>query len=134
MAMLAAGVSPVYPCHVEPAQMRTHPIGTGPFEFVEYRQNQRIALKKNEDYWKPDRPHLDGIVYRIISSRSTRLLSFIAGEDDLTLPTDITLQLLTEIPHLPPAAQWQVRGLTVSNPLPVHPEIGKEARRAREGK
>src|SRR3546814_4595671 len=72
MAMLASGVSPVYPCHVDPAQMRTHPIGTGPFEFAEYRQNQAIVLKKNEDYWKPDLPYLDGITYRIIHSRSTR--------------------------------------------------------------
>src|SRR3546814_13208925 len=48
MAMLASGVSPVYPCHVDPAQMRTHPIGTGPFEFAEYRQNKASVLKKNE--------------------------------------------------------------------------------------
>src|ERR1700732_3768258 len=35
-ALLASGASPVYPCHVSPAQMRQHPIGTGPFKFVEH--------------------------------------------------------------------------------------------------
>src|SRR6266568_4104441 len=36
IALLASGFSPVYPCHVAPAQMRQHPIGTGPFKFVEF--------------------------------------------------------------------------------------------------
>src|ERR1700740_2269408 len=35
IALLASGQSPVYPCHVSTAQMRTHPMGTGPFKFVE---------------------------------------------------------------------------------------------------
>ena len=41
LAMLAFGWSPVYPCHVSPRDMRTHPIGTGPFKFVEFKPNQR---------------------------------------------------------------------------------------------
>ena len=36
LALLAAGWSPVYPCHVAPREMRTHPIGTGPFKFGEF--------------------------------------------------------------------------------------------------
>ncbi len=31
LTLLASGMSPVYPCHVSPGQMRQHPIGTGPF-------------------------------------------------------------------------------------------------------
>src|SRR5215467_12896000 len=34
VALLASGFSPVYPCHVPPRDMRSHPIGTGPFKFV----------------------------------------------------------------------------------------------------
>ena len=44
IALLASGYSPVYPCHVSPAQMRQHPIGTGPFKFVEYKPNQSIKV------------------------------------------------------------------------------------------
>ena len=40
LAMLASGYTPIYPCHVPAAQMRTHPIGTGPFKFVEMKQNE----------------------------------------------------------------------------------------------
>src|SRR3546814_17902178 len=93
IALLASGYSPVYPCHVPPADMRTHPIGTGPFEFVEFRQNEYIKLKKNEDYWEEGRPYLDGLEYSIIRNRSTRVTAFIAGEFDLPYFGDITLTL-----------------------------------------
>jgi peptide/nickel transport system substrate-binding protein len=90
LAMLATGWTPIYPCHVTPAQMRQHPIGTGPFKFVEFKPNQSITVARNPDYWKPGRPYLDGIEYRIIKDVSTRLLSFIAGKEDvyfgLTMP------------------------------------------------
>jgi peptide/nickel transport system substrate-binding protein len=56
LVLLASGVSPVYPCHVPPAQMRQHPIGTGPFKFVEYKPNETIKLIRNTDYWKPGGP------------------------------------------------------------------------------
>jgi len=54
--MLASGFSPVYPCHVPPTQMRQHPIGTGPFKFVEFKPNQDIKITRNPEYWKKDRP------------------------------------------------------------------------------
>ena len=37
IALLASGFSPIYPCHVSPRDMRSHPIGTGPFKFVEFK-------------------------------------------------------------------------------------------------
>ena len=44
LSMLATGWTPMYPCHVSPAQMRQHPIGTGPFKFVEFKPNQSITV------------------------------------------------------------------------------------------
>ena len=99
LAMLATGWTPIYPCHVSPAQMRLHPIGTGPFKFVEFKPNEMIKLARNPDYWKPGRPYLDGIEFRIIKDVSTRLMSFIAGKEDVyfgvTMPQlkDIKTQL-----------------------------------------
>ena len=51
--------------------MRGHPIGTGPFKFVEFKPNERIKVTRNPDYWKKDRPYLDGIEYTIIKNPST---------------------------------------------------------------
>src|SRR4029077_6948630 len=93
-AMLASGYTPMYSCHVPAAQMRRHPIGTGPFKFVDFRPNQSIKLARNPDYWKPGRPYLDVIEYTIVPSRSTAILAFIAGQFDLTFPYEVTAPLL----------------------------------------
>src|SRR5437762_11673898 len=85
LALLASGFSPVYPCHVPPAEMRQHPIGTGPFKFVEFKPNEVIRLTRNADYWKPGLPYLDGIEYKISRNRSTVILAFIAKQYYMTL-------------------------------------------------
>ena len=83
LTLLASGWSPVYPCHVSARDMRRHPIGTGPFKFVEFKPNEVIRVAKNPDYWKPGRPFLDGIEWAIVKDTSTRLLSFIADQADV---------------------------------------------------
>jgi peptide/nickel transport system substrate-binding protein len=122
LAYLAAGWSPIYPCHVSPAQMRRQPIGTGPFKFVEMKSNERIVLEKNRDYWKPGRPYLDGIEFSIIASRATRMLAFAAGKDDMTFPTDVTVPLLKDIQKQVPTAQCTLRPLGVSYNLILNRE------------
>ena len=97
LTMLAGAMSPVYPCHVTTAQMRTKPIGTGPFKFVELKQNESIKLAKNPDYWKPGRPYLDGIEFQIIPSRATSVLSFIAGRFDMTFTAEISPTVMKDI-------------------------------------
>src|SRR5258708_39959995 len=82
IALLASGQSPVYPCHVPAAQMRQHPIGTGPFKFVEYKPNESIKVVRNPNYWKLGRPYLDAIEYTIIPNTSTRNLAFQTGKFD----------------------------------------------------
>src|SRR6266446_4819389 len=102
LAMLATGWTPIYPCHVSPAQMRLHPIGTGPFKFVEFKPNEIIRVTRNPDYWKPGRPYLDGIEHRIIKDVSTRLLSFIAGNEDVYF--GVTIPQLKDVKSQMPEA------------------------------
>ena len=80
LALLASGWSPIYPCHVSPRDMRQHPIGTGPFKFVDFKPNQSITVTRNPDYWKKGRPYLDGVEWTIIKDISTRTLAFTAGK------------------------------------------------------
>ena len=49
LSMLAAGHTVIYPCHVSGRDMRTKPIGTGPFKFAEFRSNEVIRLVKNKE-------------------------------------------------------------------------------------
>ena len=104
LALFASGQSPIYPCHVSAADMRKRPIGTGPFKFVEFRSNQYIKLTRNPDYWKPGRPWLDGIDYKIVPSRSTAILAFVAGQFDLTFPYEVTIPLLKDVKQQAPQA------------------------------
>src|SRR5712691_6577312 len=104
LMLLASGDSPVYPCHVPPAQMRLHPIGTGPFKFAEYKPNEHIKLAKNLDYWKPGRPYLDGIEWTIIPNRGTQTLAFVAGKFDVTFPYEMTVQSMRDIKSQAPDA------------------------------
>ncbi|KGX86615.1 ABC transporter substrate-binding protein [Pontibacillus litoralis] len=60
-----------------------HPIGAGPFKFVEYSPEQKIVLEKNEDYYVEGIPYLDEVEFRIIPDSEAALLSFKAGEIDM---------------------------------------------------
>ena len=120
LALLASGWSPVYPCHVTPAAMRTKPIGTGPFRLTAFNQNENIRLDRNPDYWKPGLPYLDAIEFRIVPSRATRMLGFIAGKFDITHPSDVSVPLLRDIRAQAPAAQCVLRSTNVTTNLIVN--------------
>src|SRR6266404_161798 len=109
VTLLASGYSPIYPCHVPPRELRTHPIGTGPFKFVEFKPNERITVARNPDYWKLGRPYLGGIEYKIVPNRSTAILAFVAGEFDITWPFVLTVPLLKDIKRQAPQAICELR-------------------------
>ena len=108
IALLASGFSPVYPCHVPAREMRSHPIGTGPFKFVEFRPNEAIKVARNPDYWKKDRPYLDGIQYTIIKNVSTGVMAFAAGKFDFTSPYFLQVPVLKDLKNQAPDAICQL--------------------------
>jgi peptide/nickel transport system substrate-binding protein len=123
LALLASGHSPVYPCHVSPAEMRTHPIGTGPFKFVEFKRNESIKLVRNADYWKTGRPYLDGIELTIIPNRATEILAFIAGKFDMTFPNVVTVPSLKNVKAQAPQAICKLRPTNASLNLIVNRNV-----------
>jgi len=122
LALIASGYTPIYPCHVSPRDMRQHPIGTGPFKFVEFKPNERIKLVRNPDYWKPGRPYLDGIEYTIIPNRSTAILAFVAGKFDLTFPYELTVPLMKDVKSQAPQAVCEITSTNGSVNLLVNRE------------
>jgi peptide/nickel transport system substrate-binding protein len=123
LALIASGYTPIYPCHVAPRDMRQHPIGTGPFKFIEFKPNEGIKLARNPDYWKPDRPYLDGIEYTIIPNRSTAILAFAAGKFDLTFPYEVTVPLLKDVKQQAPQAVCELVSTNASTNLLVNREV-----------
>jgi peptide/nickel transport system substrate-binding protein/oligopeptide transport system substrate-binding protein len=68
-------------------QFSTHPMGTGPFRFREWRHDDRVVLDANPDYFQ-GAPHLDRIVFRVIPDEMTRFQEFKAGNLEHTdIPT-----------------------------------------------
>lgn len=120
LALLASGYSPVYPCHVAPKQMRTNPVGTGPFKFVQLKQNESIKFVRNDDYWKKDRPYLEAVDWTIIRSRSTRILAFVADEFDMTFVGDVSVPLMKDVAAQAPDAVCHKVTTNVSTNLIVN--------------
>jgi peptide/nickel transport system substrate-binding protein len=120
LAMLASGYSPVYPCHVPPAQMRTQPIGTGPFKFVEMKQNETLKLVKNPDYWKKGLPYLDGIEFPIIPNRSTAVLAFVTNRVDMTFPTALSVAIEKDVKAQDSKAICEIKPTNVSTNLIIN--------------
>jgi peptide/nickel transport system substrate-binding protein len=98
--LLAGGFAAITPCHQTPDQMRQHPIGTGPFKFVEFKPNEYIKLTRNPDYWKPDRPYLDAIDFTIIRDPATAVLAFTAGKFDVAggLSPPMVKDIMSQLP------------------------------------
>lgn len=59
------------------------PVGAGPWKFVSWADNASIVVARNETYWRPGRPYLDGIEFAIIPELATALRSVIAGENEM---------------------------------------------------
>jgi peptide/nickel transport system substrate-binding protein len=51
----------------------SHPIGTGPYRFQEWRTGEKVVLVANPDYYA-GRPYISRVVYRVIPSQATIFL------------------------------------------------------------
>jgi len=61
-------------------------IGTGPFTFVEWVQNDHVILQKNPNYWDAANSpyHVDQFIYQVRADQAAAIQALIAGEADVT--------------------------------------------------
>ena len=57
------------------------PVGTGPFTFDSYSQ-QALRVLKNPNYWMPNQPYVDALVWIATSSNDAAQLKLLSGEAD----------------------------------------------------
>jgi peptide/nickel transport system substrate-binding protein len=57
--------------------------GSGPFQFVEWKRNDHLTLKKSSSYWKSGLPYLDGVTYRAIPDVNAILSALRTGDIDI---------------------------------------------------
>jgi peptide/nickel transport system substrate-binding protein len=60
-----------------------HPVGTGPFKFVNWQKDSQITFEKFDGYWQKGKPYMDRIEFTTILDSFTRELSLRKGELDL---------------------------------------------------
>ena len=79
-----------------------HPIGTGPFKFVEGQIDEQIVMERFEDYYggAPDLGQVgpalvDRVIFRVIPESSTRVAALLAGEVHIiqAVPSDVVARL-----------------------------------------
>jgi oligopeptide transport system substrate-binding protein len=66
---------------------RSHPVGTGPFKFKYWKEDEILVLLKNEHYWEKDvkqqrLPYLDAVKASFISDKQSAFMNFIKKELD----------------------------------------------------
>ena len=59
-----------------------HPMGTGPFKFVEWVKGDHITMEANMDYWR-GAPKIETVIFRPIPESSTRVAAIQTGEVDM---------------------------------------------------
>ncbi|MCB9419253.1 MAG: ABC transporter substrate-binding protein [Ardenticatenaceae bacterium] len=60
-----------------------HPIGTGPFMFVEWVKGDHITYTANPNYWMEGYPLVETLIFRPIPESSTRVAAIQADEVDI---------------------------------------------------
>jgi peptide/nickel transport system substrate-binding protein len=76
-----------------------NPVGTGPFQFVEWVQGDHVTLKRFDRYFESGKPYLDGIQFKFLPVDQSRLDALRSG--DLDWLDAIPLQQLKQLMHDP---------------------------------
>ncbi|WP_336025156.1 ABC transporter substrate-binding protein [Halobellus salinisoli] len=64
------------------------PIGSGPFQFVDWEQNSYVTLERWDDYWGEPQPEVDAVEFVPVTESTTRITELETGNRDIveTIP------------------------------------------------
>jgi cationic peptide transport system substrate-binding protein len=80
----------------QPSNIDYFPIGTGPFKFSRYRQNQYIRYLRHADYFLPTKG-AEHLIFDITPKASLRMAKLITGEcDAVAFPSQSDLSVIAE--------------------------------------
>lgn len=66
-----------------PEKFYENPVGTGPFTFDSWSRNDKIVLKKNENYHVEGQPYLDEMIFTVVPDNGARVNALQTGEVDM---------------------------------------------------
>ena len=120
-------VHPVYGIMATGSDPTRHPVGTGPFRFVEYRASDHLTVSRFDGYWG-GRALLPGLVFRFVPDPATRVLSLRAGEVDVVneFPREVPDALVVRSP----VSGYEALYVTVHGAAPYDLGADRTVRRA----
>lgn len=81
-----------------------NPVGTGPFKFVSWKDNDSIELEANPDYFEPGLPKLSKASFVIIDEPATAVAALISGQ--IHGMNDCPMQLVNQVKSIPTATVY----------------------------
>jgi peptide/nickel transport system substrate-binding protein len=99
-----------------------HPVGAGPFRFVERVPNDHITFERNPDYWATGLPYADRVVFRVITSDPARVANLKSGDVDIVadVPLPQVPELAKEASQSGAAFRLLERGAFQWNAMPLN--------------
>jgi peptide/nickel transport system substrate-binding protein len=110
----------------------TAPPGTGPFQFVDWKERNQISLKANRRYWQKGTPYLDEITMKPIINDDVRFFALRAGDIDII--EVVPYQIVNEIKKgkypeiklaVAPIAGFRMIKMNVEDPQFSNPRVRK---------
>ncbi len=76
---------------------RSHPVGTGPFQFIKWEEGELLILHRNGNYFERDEngnqlPYLDAVNIQFITNKSTEFLKFLNNDLDFVSDIDASMK------------------------------------------
>lgn len=71
------------------------PVGSGPFEFVDWQEGEFVEIQRYSDYWGEESPSLDTVRFEPVEEATTRVTTLSNGESDLiqNVPPNVWTQV-----------------------------------------
>ncbi len=109
-------------------ELQASAVGTGPFKVERFEPNQRISLRRFEQYWDAGKPYLDGVEYIAVPDESSIVAGLRAGRiHAAVLATPINFQVVSRERDLnsirAPAIRWVVLDLAGDMEPTSNPDV-----------
>ncbi|MEI4473879.1 ABC transporter substrate-binding protein [Frigidibacter sp. MR17.24] len=76
-----------------------NPVGTGPFKFVSWKENDAIELEANPDYFEPGLPKVEKVSFMFVDEASTAVAALVSGQ--IHGMNDCPMQLVQQVKNIP---------------------------------
>jgi peptide/nickel transport system substrate-binding protein len=75
------------------------PMGSGPFQLVQWDKGDKIVMQRNPHFWDPSRPYLDEVQLLVLADDNIRMLKVQTGEIDIA--TDVPYNQIDKLSAMP---------------------------------